>query len=286
MLFGLLTALFWGVTDFLIKLLGGRLSLKSSLVWTQGASALAVLALVLAGGRLPLAGLPPSVLPMLLAVAVTNAFGLGLLYAAFQNGRVAVVAPVIGSYAIVATAIGMATGTEAVSAPLLVTLAVISAGAMLVMLESGGDGGLRPRAGAAAAAGSALFSGLSIWLAAVHVLPTTPVADVLFANFALLAIAAALWPAGRIERPVGRVTWAIILGIAAGCVAGYGFYNVGLARGGIAVVSVLATLSSAVTTLLAAAVLKEQVRGIQRLGLTIVLLGLPLLALIREMPAG
>ncbi|WP_156678482.1 DMT family transporter [Sphingomonas profundi] len=283
MIFGLLTAFFWGAADFLIKLLGDRLSLKGSIVWTQGAASLIVLCAILAEGRLPWATLDAGVAPMLVAAALSNAVGLGLLYAAFQNGRVAVVAPLIGSYAIVATAIGLATGTEAVSLPLLLILGLISLGALLVMLESGGARGLRPRAGAAAAIGSALASGLSIWLAATYVLPSVPVFDVLLSNFLLLGLCALLWPTQtRLAAPEGGRTWLIVLGIAIGCVAGYGCYNSGLRQGGIAVVSVVATLSSAVTMLLASVVMKETVHGVQRIGLAIVILGLPVLAALRE----
>jgi drug/metabolite transporter (DMT)-like permease len=73
-----------------------------------------------------------------------------------------------------------------------------------------------------------------------------------------------------------------VIGIAIGMVAGYGLYNLGLARDGIALVSVLSTLSSAVTVLLAALIAREGVQTVQRAGIAIVLLGLPVLAAIRE----
>lgn len=282
MILGLMTALFWGAADFLIKLLGDRMSLRQSLFWTQGIAALIVLGAVLLEGRVPYATLDPHVVPMFAAGAVSSAIGLGLLFLAFQNGRVAVVAPLIGSYAIVATALGLATGTEAGSLPLMLTLAVISLGALLVMLESGDGSGVKPGAGAVAAIGSAFCSGFSIWIMAVYVLPTVPVSDALLINFGLPCVAALLWPTQeRLALPDGRKSWLIVIGVGIACAAGYGCYNNGLVSGGIAIVSVLATLSSGVTMLLARFVIKERVRGVQRVGLAIVLLGLPVLAAVR-----
>jgi len=284
MLFGLLTALCWGAADFLIKLLGSRLSLRASIVWAQGMSAAVVLAAMVAIGHVPFAALERAVLPFLAAAAFANAVGNGLLYAAFQNGRVAVVAPLIGSYAIVATLLGILAGTEALSLPLGAILAAIGGGALLVMCEGGGAAGLRPRVGALAAGSSALASGVSIWVAAAYVLPTVPVTDLLLANFGLLALCALVWPTrDGLAVPGDRRTWGVILGIAISTAAGYGAYNTGLATGGIAVVSILSTLSSAVTLLLAMVTLGERVSGVQRIGLAIVLVGLPVLAAVREL---
>jgi drug/metabolite transporter (DMT)-like permease len=281
MILGLLTALFWGGADFLIKLLGDRMSLRDSLVWTQGTAALIVVGAILLERRVPFATLDMHVVPMFAAGAVSSAIALGLLFIAFQNGRVAVVAPLVGSYAIVATLLGLATGTEPGSLPLLLTLGFISLGALLVMLEKG-EGGLKPGAGAAAAIGSALGSGFSIWIMATYVLPTVPVSDALLVNFGFPCLAALLWPARRrLASPQGRTGWSIVLGIGIVSAAGYGCYNNGLLDGGIAIVSVLATLSSAVTILLARLLIKERVRGVQRVGLAIVLLGLPVLAAVR-----
>lgn len=281
MILGLLTALFWGGADFLIKLLGTRMSVRESLVWTQGLAALIVLGAMLMEGRVPCAGLDAPVLPMFAAGTASNAIALGLLYLAFQSGRVAVVAPLIGSYAIVATAIGLATHTEASSLPLLLTLALISLGALLVMLEGGG--GSTSRAAAVAAIGSAIMSGFSIWIMAAYVLPTVPVSDALLANFGLTCLAALFWPTReRLSPPHGRQSWLLVLATSSACAAGYGCYNSGLRDGGIAIVSVLATLSSGVTILLARFILEEKVRGVQRIGLAIVLLGLPVLAAVRE----
>ncbi|MDB5717273.1 MAG: eamA-like transporter family protein [Sphingomonas bacterium] len=283
MIFGLTTAIFWGVADFLIKLLGPRLPLRASLFWSQGLAAAFMLGAILAAGRWPFADVAPAAVPMLATAAVANAVALGLLFFAFQNGRAAVVAPLIGSYAIVATVIGLVTGTEAVTLPLLAALATISIGALLVMFHDEEGGGLRPAAGAVAALASAVASGLTIWLTATFVLPVVAVPDVLLTNFALLTFAAWLWPgAAAVAPPRDRATWLIVIGIAIGMVAGYGLYNLGLARDGIALVSVLSTLSSAVTVLLAALIAREGVQTVQRAGIAIVLLGLPLLAAIRE----
>jgi drug/metabolite transporter (DMT)-like permease len=283
MMLGLLTALFWGGADFLIRLLGARISLRSSLVWTQGIAAATMLCASLVNGHVPYAGLDPSALPMLATAAVASAAGLGLVFLAFQNGRVAVVAPLTGSYAIVATLIGLVTGTEALSIPLLAAILFISLGASLVMFHDEEGSGRRPGIGATAALGSALASGIAIWLTVTFLLPRVAVTDILLTNFTLLALAALFW--GRwpgIGLPADGATWLLIGGIAIGTVAGYGAYNVGLSRNGIAVVSVLSTLSSAVTVFLAATIAKEKVGRAQRLGIAIIILGLPLLATLRE----
>lgn len=283
MVFGLLTALCWGAADFLIRVLGARLSVRASIVWAQGLSALIVLAAMLAGGVLPFAGLDRFVLLLLLVAALANAVGQGLLYAAFQHGRVAVVAPLVGAYAIVATGIGVVAGTEILSLPLFATLALIGIGALLVMFEAGGGAGIKPRVGALAAAASAVCNGVSIWWVTVYVLPHVAMPDVIFANFAVLTLCALAWPGGeRLVTPGGGRTWAVVAGIAVGTVAGYAAYNTGLRTGGIAVVSVLSTLSSGVTLLLARLTLGEKVHGAQRIGLLLVILGLPLLAAVRE----
>jgi drug/metabolite transporter (DMT)-like permease len=283
MVLGLLTALFWGGSDFLIRLLERRIPLRSALLWTQGSASVAMLGVSLASGHLPYAGLDPSILPMLVVTAAASAVGLGLIFFAFQNGRVAVVAPLTGSYAIVATLIGLLTGTEALSAPLLGSILLISLGALLVMMHDEEGHGHRPGVGATAALASALVSGIAIWLTVAFLLPKVAVTDILLTNFALLALAALLWGAPKaIRRPADGATSLLLAGIAIGTVAGYGAYNTGLSRNGIAVVSVLSTLSSAITVFLGAVVAKEKVGRVQRLGIAIIVLGLPLLAAVRE----
>jgi len=286
MLFGLLTALFWGISDYLIRLLGGRVTLRTSLVWTQGIAATVVLGASLASGHVPYATVDIATIPMLALAALTGAIGLGLLFFAFQTGRVVVVAPLTGSYAIIATLLGLAAGTERLAWPVLAVIALISFGALMVMShdDQGREG--HSHLGTVAAVASAFASGIAIWLTVAFVLPRVAVPDVLLTNFGVLAVAALLWGRpSQVTLPAGREAWGLIAGIAIGTVGGYGAYNLGLERNGIAVASILSTLSSAITVLLAAILSKETVGRSQKVGIAIILVGLPLLAAFRESAA-
>ena len=283
MLLGLLTACFWGVSDYLIRLLGDRVSLRTSLVWTQGMAAMMVLGLSLASRHIPYSAVDIAAIPMLLIAAIAGATGLGLLFFAFQSGRAVVVAPLTGSYAIVATLLGAVTGVEQLSWLVIAAIALITIGAFMVMHHDDESGGRHPHVAVLAAVASALASGIAIWLTVSFVLPSVPVPDVLLTNFSVLALAALVWgPPRSATLPKDRAAWGLIAGIAVGTVGGYGAYNFGLDRSGIAVVSVLSTLSSAITVLLAAVLAEEAVNRAQKTGIAIILLGLPLLAFARE----
>lgn len=273
-LFGLLTALCFGVGNFVAQGLTGRTG------WLRAALIVHALALpVVAAVALAVDG-PPD----LERAAVVHALGLGLLnvfsslalYRAFAVGTLSIVAPIASSYAAVTVVLAALAG-EAPGPALTVGLVAVLVGVVVVAAARGA-----PVPGARWRGAGVLWAGLSsmslgaefFWLE-----PVTHALGPLWPVVAMRAVGTAvLWPLRRVLRPklhepAGPLPWPWICACVILDTLGLVLYSVGTEHGEVAVVAVLASLSSVVTLVLARRRLRERLRSAQWSGVVLVLAG-------------
>jgi drug/metabolite transporter (DMT)-like permease len=128
---------------------------------------------------------------------------------------------------------------------------------------------------------AAVGFGFMFWFLGFHVVPLTgsvfAVWMIRLTAFSTLALAAA--PVGQsVSLPRGSVWW-LIAAVAVTDTAAFIANNAGLATGQVSVVSVLASLYSAVTVLLCWIFLRERLERTQWLGIALIFIGIVLVSL-------
>jgi drug/metabolite transporter (DMT)-like permease len=274
--FGVGTALCWGLADFLGGLRTRRLTLASVLLVSQ-LTGLAAVAIVVAAGNLesPAFG---DLLPAVLAGACQLA-GIAALYRGLAIGTMSVISPISASgAAAIPVVVGVATGERPGT---LVVLGMVGAlvGVTLATRtpdSERGDGS--PRSAFALAAVAALgFSGFFIGMDAA-VADVDPFWALLAARASAGAVVVTMVVAARpplSAAPADLPSLALIGLLDVGANA---CFALGADTGLLSVVSVLASLYPVLTVVLARAMLGERLIPVQTAGVTIALAGVALIA--------
>ena len=271
-LLALLSAVAYGVSDFVGGLVSRRASAWTVAVVGNSASTLcvAVLALFVAGAP------APADVGWAVVAGIGSGAGTGFLYRGFSSGRMSVVAPVsaVGA-ALVPVAVG-ALGGERVSG--LVWLGIVAALPGIWLVASDPEDDLSRVEGASSSSRTTLADGLVDGVLAGLGF------GVLFAALAQIPDGAGLWPltvSQAVSVPVvvvlalalradwvprrGPAWWALVAG-PIGAVA-TGSFLLSTQLGFLTISGVLASLYPATTVLLAASLLHERVHRAQGLGL-------------------
>jgi uncharacterized membrane protein len=128
-IYGLGAAVFWGLADLLAAVAGRRIGVAATLVIAHVTSAVAVSAVVvLAGEDLGELG---SVAGWLLPIAVVTAIAYLTLYRALELGPIALVSPVLASYAVIPVLLAVVFLDESLVAVEVAGVAVTIAGAVV-----------------------------------------------------------------------------------------------------------------------------------------------------------
>ncbi len=286
--FGLIAAACWGFSDFLARFSSRSVGAFRALYLSQFGG-LAVLALGLPFGGWP--SLPAGVGWMVWAWAVGCALlvTLGALafFQAFGKGALAVVAPIVGSYGAVTALLAVLNG-EALRPPVALGLLVVLLGIVLSSIpprptarEARPPSTGRFAPGVAWALLSAGILGVTFFLLGAEVTPRlggfTP--TWLFRLVGLLVLAGAARPAGQSLRwPAGRA-WLLPTLVGALSTLAVLATNLGLGHGQDAPVTVLGSLSTVITTLLALVVLREALGALQWWGAALACAGVILIGL-------
>jgi drug/metabolite transporter (DMT)-like permease len=277
-LFGLLAALLWGVGDFLIRGVSDRVGTVRGLLHSHIVAFVAIGCAALLWRDGPdnpghAAWLAASGGAVIYVVAIYA------LYQALQIGPLAIVAPIVGSYAAVAAIIALATGHSSIDLAGGIALSIIMAGIMFVTIEPGDDasrsaGRLR---GIAWAAVSALLSGTLAYVQAVSILPAVGSFRALLTNLAAVIIVTGVVSVARRESIAARNfdTATVALGLCIG--AGFLAYFFGLSTGDVVVVSILSGTCGAVTAGLGVLILRERVLRHQWAGIAMIVGGVAML---------
>jgi drug/metabolite transporter (DMT)-like permease len=271
-LLALLTAVTYGVANYLGPLLTRRLPLGGVLVIGQTASLVGALVFyAVRGGDTDRTGLLLG-----LAAGVINGAALATFYTAAARGPISIVAPIGSTGAVVPVVVSILQG-ERPSALQLIGIPVAIVGVALAAARAAPQPDADPVAGVGLAIVAAGIFGsfLAVFAAASDHGSTRAVLDsrVSLLICTLVVVAAARLPWRVPVRDVGPTAVPGLL-----LVIGTAAYGLATTKGLVSVVAVLATLSPVVTVGLAVLVLRERVIGRQRAGVIIALAGVVLLA--------
>ncbi|GLV55471.1 membrane protein [Dictyobacter sp. S3.2.2.5] len=289
--FGLLSALSFGSADFIARFSTRILGVKRTLFYTQGLGFLVLTLYLLLTGNLVHYTTHASwqVWCWGLVCAVIYTLGYLCLYRAFAVGQMSVVAPIASSYAAISVLLSVISGERLAPLQWLGIVAVL-AGAVLATLQGSGPAagtehvmpstkpGRRLPPGVSWALLAAVGLGVTFWLLGFAVTPGmgTIVPVWLFRLVAACMIAPMMMARREsLAPPRGSIT-ALVVGIGILDMGGMLFSTLGFAVGSIAIVSVLSSLYSAVSILLAWLLLRERLQKIQWSGIALLLVGIVL----------
>lgn len=296
-LLGLLTAAFWGTSDFVARFAARKIgALRTSLYMQLAGLLLLTIFLPRVGGwghLLDGSGWTPWAWGAL--AGILNAVSTLSLYRSFEVGKMAVVAPVSASYPALTVALSVLSG-EHLTAARLAGIAAVVIGAAVVaggekpanQSDQANDLGGAPKksvgtgsSGIAWASLSAMGFGFLFWLLGTRVVPAVGYAATVW----MIRLSSSILTAMVIlflNQPValrrsGRIpAWLFTMGALD--TAAFVLNNLGMRIEQVAVVSALASLYGAVTVGLAAIFLREHVSRRQWLGIVSVFSGIFLIS--------
>jgi drug/metabolite transporter (DMT)-like permease len=299
-LFGLTAAICWGVADFVVTRIARELGVAQAFFYVQIIGMGLIGLLLLANPALP----APTARMWLLVVGIGlfNLAGTLLLYRSFAIGTLALVSPIASAFAVVSALLALLAGERPALLALLGALVLVS-GVVIVSRsqhrEETKDEGrmtdddsisivrrssfvLRRRLppGVPEAIGVALCFGISFWALDL----VTPALGILWPVLVLRiveAVAVVLFLL-RQRMPPARLTRGMAALVLAGAVLdtlAFVAFNLGIGSAYTSIVTALASLFSAVTVLLAWAILRERLAPAQWAGVTVILAGVLLVSL-------
>ncbi len=285
---GLVAAFSWGCTDVLARFAGRATGAYNALFFGQ------LPALVLVGVWLAvdatatsrIAEAPPLAWgAALLCAPIIQAATLSL-FRGLMVGKVGVVAPVAASYGAVTTILSALSG-EVLSGMTIVGIAASVGGVALAATpaQQVADTPGTSRANAPRGAGifwaltASLCFGVGFWLQGTYAVPSLgvmlPIA--LYYVVGTVLMAALARPARQSLKPPPLGALPAVLGSGLLSAAGYIAFSIGLGTGEVAVVTVMSSLTSAVTALLGRVVLHERLARHQWAGVAAIIAGLVLI---------
>jgi len=284
-IFGLCAAIFWGMGDFFARHATHRIGTYRTLFFIQFVGLAGLSIYLFATGQLVALFEHTSWQPWIWAAlaAILNIVASLALYRAFEVGTLSLVSPIAASYAAVTVILSFFSG-EVLSALQNCAIVVTLLGVIIVSTPFGRrekpslkHGGIR---GIQWALIAAICYGLTFWILGFYVSPAlgsiVPVWCIrLMTPCVLLLCAPAVKQ--KLTLPRGSVWWLIL---ANGIIdtLGYIAYTTGMtASGDISTVTILSSLYSAVTILLAWIFLRERLQRSQWLGILVVFCGIVLI---------
>jgi len=278
---GLTAALGWGVGDFLSRFVTREIGAFRSLFYFQFLGLAAISVYLAATGQFAaLVAIGPTAWGWMAFGCALNILASFALFRSFEIGLLTLVSPIAASYGALTGALAYLSG-ERLGAAKTIAIAVVLVGVVLASTGRTPEGETRswrrlPPGVAWAFAGSASFS-LLFWLLGYRITPAFgPILPVwlfrLVTPFVLALLAA---PLGRgLALPKGRI-WGLLAVVGLFDTGAFLASTWGLSQGDVTLTTVLTSMFSAVTVLLAAVFLRERVAPWQWVGVAILLVGIP-----------
>lgn len=287
-IYGLIAAVCWGTADLLARYATRQVGTYRTLLFMNIVGFVGLSLVVLLNGELARAA-SQSWQPWAWAVlyVLLNMAGSLTLYRSFEIGILSIVSPIAASYAAITVVLSVLSG-ERLAWLTAIGIAVVLVGVLMAATGSlpetkAGEQlkGSRLTAGVGWALVAAVCYGVAYWLLGKEIAPIlggfAPVWLVRLLTPLLLASFAR--PARQpISLPQGEVWW-LLIGVGVLDTTAFVASAVGLATDSTAVVSVVSSLFSAVTVLLAWIFLREKLRWWQWLGIAVVLVGVVLVSM-------
>lgn len=288
---GLVAAISWGTGDFLVRGATRRIGSFLSLFYMQLFGLLFILPLAVFSGELTagIQKIDPTALFFLILTIGIGITGSLQLYQAFATGMLSVVSPIAASYAAITLVLSLLSG-EQLTVARAVGVAICLCGVLLSSIErthnTSPDGkseteGWHLPPGVINAIGAAICYGIVFWLLGFHVIPrlgslftvTATRSGQVLIVMPLLALLL-----GRSLRPPSKRDLKILLIVGVIDTSGYLAAMIGSATEQVSVVTVLSSMFSAWTVLLAWIFYKERPHRLQWIGITLIFIGIVLVS--------
>ena len=274
---GLLAALMWGGTDFLVGLNARAVGVKRAVYFGQALGFGIMSLLLIAFPAFILKAMSASIQVWLIGVvaAVLTVSGALALSKAFALGKASIVAPLVTSYGVVTTLLAWAAG-EQISLLQLLCIALCVLGVVLSSIHSDSKLPHSPQASSSVAYAllAAAFYGTSFWLQGQFVLPVLGPVTMLWLAYligliVLVAIVLRIKDGLKIPPLKNCMT---LTGASLMNLGGFSAFAWGAVAGSVSVVTVISTLSGGIAAILGYVFFKERLAKIQVLGVVLVLL--------------
>jgi drug/metabolite transporter (DMT)-like permease len=279
--YGLSTAFGYGTSDFVARQASHRIGHVRVLFYMElvGFAILAPIAVVLEHGTWRWS----AAWWLVLGLGALNTFATLFLYRSFEYGVLSVVSPIASSYPAVTAALAILFLNDRPG--LRATLGILFVLGGILLLSRGGvhPANAPPkdaRLGILSAFGA--FAGYGIFYFALKYVvadvgPVTVATAVRLVGVVVLLILAA---AGVLQvRGLPRPLWSYLGAMGVLDSLAFIAFNVGILGGSVAIVGTLSGLFSAVTVVLAAAILRERLTRLQAVGVASIFVGVVLIAL-------
>ncbi|GCE18349.1 DMT family transporter [Dictyobacter kobayashii] len=291
--YGLIAAIFWGLGDFCARYATHRIGTYRTLCYLQFIGIFGLTVYLLLTGELQHVFAHTSWQPWLWALlaALLNIVSSLALYRAFQVGTLSLVSPIAASYAVVTVILAFLSGEILTGLQNLAIVLVLLGVIVCSTPSTAGAGGSRslftlPWRGASTqgislALLASLGYGLTFWLLGFLVTPglgnITPVWFIRIITPCVLLVCSPLVKQ-PLTFPRGKV-WILLLGVGFFDTLAYIAYTSGMQPGQVSLVTILSSLYSAVTILLAWIFLRERLQRTQWLGILVIFVGIILVNL-------
>lgn len=261
-LFGIASALLYGVTDFVARFANRASGVLVTMLWGQGFLSIVLTLLVFVTQKIP-EGSPLDWL-LLMASNLAVVAGTGCLYFGLAVGRITVVSPLMACYGAVSAVLAILTG-ESLTVGVAAGLCLAVAGAVLSATSGERSQDSKKISGWLPATGAALFYGVGFWLQGKYSIPAFGPLPALWVYYlTATAVIAGICIFRRQDvRTGGLKSIALILGTASLAGGGYAALVAGQSAGSVAIATALSAASTAITVILAFVFLKNRpgVRG-------------------------
>ncbi|MCP1515822.1 drug/metabolite transporter (DMT)-like permease [Pseudomonas migulae] len=277
-LMGLLAALLWGGTDFLVGLNARAVGVKRAVYFGQALGFSIMSLLLVAFPAFILKSMSASLTVWLFGVvaAVLTVSGALALSKAFALGKASIVAPLVTSYGVVTTLLSWA-GGEQISLIQLLCIALCVIGVILSSIHSDSKIPHTTQASSSIAYAllAALFYGTSFWLQGHFVLPVLGPVTMLWLAYlvgliVLVVIVLRIKDGLKIPPLKNCMT---LTGASLMNLGGFSSFAWGAVAGSVSVVTVISTLSGGIAAILGYVFFKERLAKLQVLGVVLVLVG-------------
>jgi len=275
---GLLAALLWGGTDFLVGLNARAVGVKRAVYFGQalGFTIMSLLLVVFPAFILKSLAAPLNVWLIGMAAAALTVSGALALSKAFALGKASIVAPLVTSYGVVTTLLSWA-GGEQISMLQVLCIVLCVIGVILSSIHSDPKVPHTTQASSSIAYAllAAVFYGTSFWLQGQFVLPVLGPVTMLWLAY-LVGLVVLVLIVLRVEDGLKipplknclTLTGASLMNLG-----GFSSFAWGAVAGSVSVVTVISTLSGGIAAILGYVFFKERLAKIQVLGVVLVLVG-------------
>ncbi|MHC8346531.1 EamA family transporter [Pseudomonas sp. RT6P73] len=275
---GLLAALLWGGTDFLVGLNARAVGVKRAVYFGQalGFSIMSLLLIAFPAFILKSMSAALDVWLIGIVAAVLTVSGALALSKAFALGKASIVAPLVTSYGVVTTLLSWA-GGEQISLIQLLCIALCVIGVVLSSIHSDSKLPHTTQASSSIAYAllAAVFYGTSFWLQGRFVLPVLGPVTMLWLAYlvgliVLVVMVLKIKDGLKIPPMKNCLT---LTGASLMNLGGFSSFAWGAVAGSVSVVTVISTLSGGIAAILGYVFFKERLAKVQVLGVVLVLTG-------------